>query len=59
MFVDSGRITAAQGKKQPVITTTEELKKHTVKEEQKELIAQGWERNQEHSPKKRARAANP
>ena len=59
MFTDSGKFASTWGKEPPVLTIREELKKDTVKEEQKKLIAQGWGRAQKIGPKKRARAANP
>jgi len=40
MFIYSGKLTAKWDKKLPVMTTREELKKETAREEWKKLIAQ-------------------
>ena len=42
MFVDSGKVTSTWGKKPPVMTTREELKKEVARKEWKKLISQGW-----------------
>ena len=44
MFIDSGRILGALGKKPPLMTTREELKVNKARDEWKKLIAQGWRR---------------
>ena len=47
------------GQRSPVKTTRVELKRDAAREEQKKLIAQGWERTQENWAKKSARVTNP
>ena len=42
MFIDSGRIIGVLGKEPPLMTTREELKIDTARDEWKKLIAQGW-----------------
>ena len=44
MFIDSGRIIGVLGKQQPLMTTREELKVDTARDEWNKLIAQGWRR---------------
>ena len=44
MFIDSGRIIGVLGKEPPLMTTREELKINTARDEWKKLIAQGWRR---------------
>ena len=43
-FVDSGRIIGVLGKEPPLMTTRDELKVETARDEWKRLIAQGWRR---------------
>ena len=47
MFIDSGKINSTWGKEPPVMTTREELKTESAREEWKELVAQGWRRTEE------------
>ncbi|KGG00471.1 MULTISPECIES: DUF1651 domain-containing protein [Prochlorococcus] len=47
MFIDSVKVTSLWGNEPPVMTTREELKKDTAREEWKKLIAQGWRRTEE------------
>ena len=42
MFIDSGRIIGTLGKEPPHMTTREELKVDTARNEWKKLMAQGW-----------------
>ena len=44
MFIDSGRIIGVLGQAPPLMTTREELKVDTARDEWKKLIAQGWRR---------------
>ena len=44
MLIDSGRIYGVLGNKPPLLTTREELKVDSAKDEWKKLIAQGWRR---------------
>ena len=44
MFIDSGRILGVLGKKQPLMTTREELQVDKARDEWKKLISQGWRR---------------
>ena len=44
MFIDSGKIISVLGKEPPLMTTREELKIDTARDEWKKLIAQGWRR---------------
>ena len=44
MFIDSGRILGALGKKPPLMTTREELKVDKARDEWRKLIAHGWRR---------------
>ncbi len=41
IFIDSGRIMGVLGKEPPLMTTREELKVDTARDEWKKLIAQG------------------
>ena len=44
IFIDSGRIIGVLEKEPPLITTREEYKVDTARDEWKKLIAQGWKR---------------
>ena len=44
MFIDSGRIIGVLVKEPPLMTTREELKGDTARDEWKKLMAQGWRR---------------
>jgi len=44
IFIDSGKILGVLGKKQPLMTTREELKVDKARDEWKKLIDQGWRR---------------
>ena len=44
MFIDSGKIIGVLGKEPPLMTTREELKIDTARDEWKKLIDQGWRR---------------
>ena len=44
MFIDSGKIIGVLGKEPPLITTREELKVDTARDELRKLIARGWRR---------------
>ena len=44
MFIDSGKIISVLGKEPPLMTTREELKVDTARDEWEKLIAQGWRR---------------
>ena len=44
IFIDSGRIIGVLGKEPPLMTTREELKVYTARNEWKKLLAQGWRR---------------
>ena len=44
MFIDSGRIIGVLGKEPPLMTTREELKVETARDEWKKLISKGWRR---------------
>ena len=44
IFIDSGRIIGVIEKEPPLMTTREEYKVDTAREEWKKLIAQGWKR---------------
>ena len=52
MFIDSGKVTSTWSKDKPLITTREELKKNAARKEFKNLITQGWRRNEEDWTKK-------
>ena len=52
MFIDSGKVASTWGKEPPVMTTREELKKNAARKEFKNLITQGWRRNEEDWTKK-------
>jgi hypothetical protein len=42
VFIDSGKIIGVLGKEPPLMTTREELKIDTARDEWKKLISQGW-----------------
>ena len=44
MFIDSGRIYGVLGNKPPLLTTREELKVDSARDEWKKLISKGWRR---------------
>ena len=44
MFIDSGRIIGVLGKEPPLMTTREELKVDTARDEWEKLISLGWRR---------------
>ena len=44
MLIDSGRIYGVLGNKPPLLTTREELKVDSARDEWKKLISQGWRR---------------
>ena len=44
MFIDSERIYGVLGNKPPLLTTREELKVDSARDEWKKLISQGWRR---------------
>jgi len=44
MFIDSGKIIGVLGREPPLMTTREELKVDTARDEWEKLIAQGWRR---------------
>ena len=44
MYIDSGKIIGVLGKEPPIMTTREELKVDTARDEWKKLISQGWRR---------------
>ena len=44
IFIDSGRIIGVLGKEPPLMTTREELKVNTARDEWRKLISQGWRR---------------
>ena len=44
MYIDSGRIIGELGKEPPLMTTREEIKVDTARDEWKKLIAQSWRR---------------
>ena len=44
MFIDSGKIIGVLGRAPPLMTTREELKVDTARDEWEKLIAQGWRR---------------
>ena len=52
MLIDSGKVIYTWSQEPPVITTREELKKDTAKEEYKNLIVQGWSIIEEDCTKK-------
>ena len=47
MLIDSGKVIYTLSQETPVITTREELKKDTAREEFKNLTTQGWRRTEE------------
>ena len=46
MFIDSGKIIGVLGREPPLMTTREELKVDTARDEWEKLIAQGWRRTE-------------
>ena len=44
MFIDSGKIIGVLGREPPLMTTREELKVDTARDEWEKLISQGWRR---------------